>query len=250
MVFVEGAAVVALLLVGCGRIGFTPVEGTDHDAAPGEMASGSGDAGGMPWALVADGAAASGTLVLPSVGSGHLLVVGVHVGFGGSVTALADDAGNTYLSVPAARATNTSNVGTDALELWYAADSRSGPTTIAVTATAMVVSTIAWEVSGIRTTSPLDTAVSVSGQAATTSPMGPPIMTATAGEFVVSIAIVENGILGTAQGNEFTNDFRTRGNGWAHLTDPGAPAGVHQAIWDQDTAGSYCANAAAFLAGP
>jgi len=240
--------VAALLLVACGRVDFTSIDARGD--APGDAASEASDAPAIPWALVSDRSATSGTLALPSVGSGHLLVVGVHVGVGGSVTALADDAGNTYTSVPAARASNTSMVGSDTLEVWYATDSRSGPTTITVSATDMVVSTIAWEVSGIRAANPVDTAVAISGQPATTTPMGPPITTATAGEFVVSIAIVENGVSGTVAGNEFTNDFRTRGNGWAHLTDPAAPAGVHQAVWNQGTAGSYCANAVAFFAGP
>ena len=240
----EAAAVIALFLAGCGRIGFAPVD------ARSDAASGSDAVAAVPWALVEDSAATSGTVALPSVGAGHLLVVGVHVGNGGSVSALTDDAGNTYASVPAARAANLSVVGSDTLELWYASGSRPGPTTITVTATDTVISTIAWEVSGIRTASPLDTAVAINAQPATTTPMGPPITTVSAGEFVISIAIVQNGISGTAPGNEFTNDFRTRGNGWAHLTDPAAPAGVHQAVWDQGTAGSYCANAAAFFAGP
>jgi len=180
-------------------------------------------------------------------GSHHLIVVAAQLGAAGSVTSITDDA-NTYVAIPRARATNTSL--NDALELWYATDSRPGASMIRIAATTSVPAAVAWEVSGIRTVDPLDTATTLDTQPATTAPQGPPITTRAAGEFVVSAAIVANGITGTEAGNEFTNDHRTRGNGWAHLTDPMAPAGSHQARWTQPTSGSYCANAAAFQVGP
>ncbi len=106
-----------------------------------------------------------------------------------------------------------------------------------------------WEVAGLRTSGALDTGVAVSDQPASNTPLGPSITTKTPGEFVVSVAIVANGISGTHAGNAFTNDLRTRGDGWAHLTDPAAPAGSYQAEWDQGTAGDYCSDAAAFRSG-
>jgi len=87
-------------------------------------------------------------------------------------------------------------------------------------------------------------------QPATTAPVGPMIMTSTAGEFVVSVAIVENAARRIHAGDEFTNDQTTNGNGWAHLTDPMAAAGTYQAQWDQPQSGVYCAAAAAFAVGP
>jgi len=62
------------------------------------------------------------------------------------------------------------------------------------------------------------------------------------------VALVENVVFRARTGNEFTNDHVANGNGWAHLTSPTATAGVHQAQWDQSTAGRYCAGAAAFKA--
>ena len=73
--------------------------------------------------------------------------------------------------------------------------------------------------------------------------------TSAAGEFVMASAIVFDTVSGIHPGNEFTNDQVSDGNGWAHLTDPMAPAGVHQAQWDA-TPGSYCASAVAFKVGP
>jgi hypothetical protein len=93
---------------------------------------------------------------------------------------------------------------------------------------------------------PLDTATKIDNQPATNIALGPSITTAAPGEFVVSVVIVANGVSATHPGNEFNNDARTRGNGWAHLADATAPAGPKQAQWDQNTAGTYCANAAAF----
>lgn len=237
--------VLVLVAAGCGRIDF------DRTFAPGGDDGGSDrdSDGAAPhrWALVqAVGSTTSPVTIAPST-SGTLIVVAVHATSPATVTAIADDAGNSYAAIPAAHATNSSPP--DDLELWYASDARPGATAITVTANSLI-SAVIWEVAGIQAASPLDTATVLDSQAATTTPIGPSITTAGAGELVISVAIVANGISGTHAGNEFTNDLRTRGDGWAHLTDPAAPAGTHQAEWDQGTSGRYCATAAAFLPAP
>jgi hypothetical protein len=105
-------------------------------------------------------------------------------------------------------------------------------------------------VSGIKTTDPLDIAAASNDQPASATPRGPRITTSVAGEFVVAAALADAEITGIHAGNEFTKDSLAQGNGWAHLTDSNAPAGVHQVQWDQTPAGVFCASAAAFLVGP
>jgi hypothetical protein len=237
---VPWAAVVVVMVVGCGRINFLRIGNTDPDAEAADSAA-------TRWSLVQNAATTSGALAIASSGPGHLIVVAVHSANTGSVTSITDNGGNSYVAVPA-RATSPNPP--DAVEIWYARDSIAGATTITLATTTSVVGAVAWETSGIRTDSPLDTTATLDAQAATTNPVGPSITTAEPGEFMISVAIVANGISGTHAGGEFTNDQRTQGNGWAHLTAPAAPAGEHHAEWDQGNAGTYCANAAAFRAGP
>jgi len=233
-------------MAGCGRIGFSLDRNTDPDGRTSDP-----DAIATRWTLVQNATTTSPTLMIASSGAGHLIVVAVHLANTGSVSSITDNApngGNSYVAIATSRATNTSPP--DAVELWFARGSIAGATTIALAASTTIVGAVAWETSGIRTDSPLDTATTLDAQPATTTPLGPRITTSEPGEFVVSVAIVANGVSTTHAGNEFTNDQRTRGNGWAHLTDPAAAAGDHQAQWDQGVSGAYCANAAAFRVGP
>jgi hypothetical protein len=246
-----------LLLAGCGRISFAPA--TDAAGADSASEGAPADAPASPqWQLIQSVTATGSPLIMAPSGSHHLIVVAAQLGSAGSVLSMTDNASNgnpgqepnAYVAIPGARAININPNLSDAVELWYVADSRLGASTIRIAATTTVVAAVAWEVSGIRTVDPLDTASKLEAQPATTTPHGPPITTSAAGEFVVSVAIVANGVTGTDASNEFTNDYRTLGNGWAHLTDPMAPAGSHQARWMQNTSGSYCASAAAFQIGP
>lgn len=226
----------AMALVGCGRIGFEPV--------------GDGDGGGPGrWALIQTVGARSSSLSMAPLGAHHLVVVAVQLSGDGLVSAVIDNSGcNVYVAIPASYATDRA-LG-DAMQIFYAKDSCPEASGIAVAATTSVFATVVWEVSGIRTDAPLDTAAVLDDQAASTAPLGPRITTRTAGEFVVSAAMVENLAASIHAGNGFTNDQITNGNGWAHLTDPMAAAGSYQAQWDQPQSGAYCAATASFLVGP
>lgn len=226
----------AMALVGCGRVGFDPI--------------GDEDGGDPPrWALIQTAGSRSSNVPLAPLGAHHLVVVAVQLSSDGRVTSILDSSAcNAYVEVPAARAVDRP-LG-DAVQIFYAKNSCSGADDLGVAATAAVFATVVWEVSGIRTDDPVDTAAVLNDQPASTAPIGPTITTSTAGEFVVSAAMVENLAATIHAGNEFTNDQITNGNGWAHLTDPMAAAGDHRAQWDQPSAGSYCASAAAFQVGP
>ncbi|MFZ0952911.1 MAG: hypothetical protein WAN17_11635, partial [Candidatus Sulfotelmatobacter sp.] len=104
-----------------------------------------------------------------------------------------------------------------------------------------------WEVSGISTSAP-DVTNTSSGSLTLNNTLGPAVITTQAGDFIVSILFAVNtNISGISTGNEFTNDFTTNGNGWAHITSNSVPAGTHQASWFTSTPqGAYCASTVAF----
>jgi len=220
-----------VVLAGCGRIGF--------EVLP--------DVPSTPWALIQTAAAQSSTLRLEPVGAQHLVVVAVQITDQSLATLIDDSTCNTYVPIAAAHSFNA-NQG-DELRLFYAKDTCAGARAITIT-NASGVTAVAWEVSGIRTDDPLDSASTLNDQPPTTTPVGPTITTSTAGEFVVSAAIVTNSVSGVVAGNGFTNDHLTNGNAWAHLTDSMAPAGEYQAQWNQPMRGTYCASAAAFKVVP
>jgi hypothetical protein len=245
-----------MVLVGCGRVAFDPSRDADADADA--NADASADSGIPPrWALVQTVASRvpmqRQVLRMDPLGSQHLIVVAVQVPDDGRVTAITDTSNcNSYTAIPTAHSTNA-DAG-DELEIFYAKSSCPGADAISIDATTEVTAA-AWEASGIRTDDPFDMASTLNEQPETAMPLGPIITTSTAGEFVVSVAIVANEVSGIHPGNEFTNDHLANGNAWAHLTDPMAPAGTHQAQWDPPpppapSPGSYCASAAAFKVGP
>jgi len=226
--------------VACGRIGFSPVSGdgaSPVDAAP-------------PWRViqVVEGGPA---LSFTATAAGSTVIVGIHLATGPRVTSIVDNApggGNTYTAIPSADAINTDN--SNQVDLWYGAVTKPGATQLTVTPAGNVSGIVVWEVSGVRATAPLDSSTSLSNQPATTLPAGPLISTSARGDFVVSVLIHAANITGIHAGNEFSNDSLSGANGWAHLTDAGAPAGSYQGQWDADVSASYCASAASFFVGP
>lgn len=247
----------SLALVGCGRFGFGSVADAGVDAGA------DATPGAVPWQLVQSVGIENNRLVV-ALGAGHLAIVVVDVENGGTATQVTDGSTcNNYVEIPAAHAlANRGKALDDDLQVFYARNTCAYAATISASVTSGDVGGIAiWEVSGMRTDDPFDTAAIASNQPATQEPLGPSIMTGEDGEFVISAALVDNDICQTATGelpppcathpgNEFTNDLTLTGNGFAHLTDPHAAAGVHRAAWDQFSSGTYGATAAAFRAGP
>jgi hypothetical protein len=201
---------------------------------------------GSNWAVVnnASNAGPISNLTIPATGTGNLIVVGLMFNGGTYVTAVSDDAGNTYASAGA-----KAYVGDGSTEIWYAVNSKSGATLVTPTfanATTHVEITV-WEVSGISTSAP-DATNSSSGNVTLSNTPGPAVTTTQAGDFIVSILFaIDSSVSGISSGNEFTNDFTTNGNGWAHITSNSAAKGTYQASWSTSPSqGIYCASTVAF----
>jgi hypothetical protein len=239
---------IAFALLAACRLPFSPVviDSRPQDAATADADAAQHDAPGVDaepaqWALVQTAASVQPAATLAATQNGSLIVVAVQTFDGGPIASVTDDASNVYARIPGSRA--DASGGLLNVELWYVAGAK--PATTIVAAASQILTVVVWEVSGIRTTGALDATASLSDGAPTTAPTGAQITTGAAGDFVVSIAIVENQVAGASTG--FVEDHETNGNGWAHLADPAAPAGRYVARWDQPTIGSYCASAAAFL---
>lgn len=198
------------------------------------------------WAIVnkASNAGAITSLTIPATGTGHLLAVAVIFNGTTSVASISDNAGNTYVSAGARCA-----YGAGSLEIWYAENSVAGATTItpAFVGTPTVVQITAWEVSGVLSM-PLDATATSSGQITLNNTPGPAVTTTLAGDFVISVLLaLDANFTSISSGNEFTNDFKTYGNGWAHITSNSASAGTQQASWyTASPSGAYCASTVAF----
>jgi hypothetical protein len=207
-----------------------------------------------PWAIVHKVSSAGNpitNLTIPATGTGHLIAVAMMFNGGTSVASVSDNANggsNTYVSA-GSRAT----IGTRSTEIWYAVNSSSAATVVTpkFASSPTHVEITVWEVSGISTLPP-DVANTSSGNVTLNNTPGPAVTTTQVGDFILSVLFAINTNFTTiTSGNEFTNDFRTYGNGWAHITSSSATAGTHQASWyTPSPTGVYCASTVAFRPGP
>ena len=198
------------------------------------------------WAIVhrASKAGAIKNITIPSTGKGNLLAVALMFNGTASVASISDNAGNTYVSAGARTA-----LGSFSVEIWYALNLNAGATLVTPTftgaPTSVEIST--WEVSGALALPPGATNTATGTVTLTNTP-GPAVTTVEGGDFIVSIMLVTStSVTGISTGNEFTNDFKTNGNGWAHITSNSSSAGTHQASWSTPTpAGKYLSSTVAF----
>jgi hypothetical protein len=187
-------------------------------------------------------------LTIPATGAGHLIAVAMMFNGSTSVASVSDNAtggSNTYVSA-GARAT----VGAGSAEIWYAVNSNSGATVVTPTfaGSPTRVQITVWEVSGVSTLRPDVTNIS-SGNVVLNDTPGPAVTTTQVGDFVVSVLYANSAAFSRiSTGNEFTDDFKTNGDGWAHITSNSSSAGTHQASWfTAAPAGKYCASTVAFF---
>lgn len=206
--------------------------------------------GNTDWAIVhrASNAGPITSLTIPATGTGNLIAVGLMFNGGTSVATVSDNAGNSYVSA-GARAT----VASGSTEIWYAVNSKPGATVVTPTFADPLthVEITVWEVSGISTSAPDVTNTSLGSMTLNDTP-GPAVTTTHANDFILSILFAMDAtFIGVSSGNEFTNDFLTNGNGWAHITSTSAPAGTYQSSWFTPTPqGLYCGSTVAFRPAP
>jgi hypothetical protein len=231
-------------LVSCGRSGFN----SSLDAL-------TSDGSVMPWQFIgANGlkSTAVPTFQLPlgtPTTAGELVVVAVQTEPIGTVTSVTDNASaaGTYTAIPSARSLVSAGT-TGAIEIWYA-NTNAGATSVTAMASGPIIAVVAWQ---FITPSPVtvDAAAGSNDQPTSPAPNAPAITTARPGEVAIAVLQTIGTVSGVTSGSEFTNDELTYMNGWAHLTDPLAPAGVHVAQWHAGTAGVYSGSVVAFAMGP
>jgi hypothetical protein len=132
--------------------------------------------------------------------------------------------------------------------MWYAASANANATIVTAMATANITGIVTWRFTTPRPAT-VDMARAVTDPAASGTPSAP-IATSAPGDIVVAAAVVAASPALITPGGEFASDETPNGDGFAHLTNPLAPAGVHVAVWDQAFSASYCAAAVAFAVGP
>jgi len=200
------------------------------------------------WAMVNKASKAGNpitSLTIPATGSGNLIAVALMFSGTTSITSISDNAGNTYVSA-GARAT----INQYSSEIWYAVNSKSGATVVTPKfgASPSHVEITEWEFSGVSTGAPDATNTSFGNVTLNNTP-GPAVTTTQAGDLVISVLLAGSASFASiTSGNEFTDDFATNGNGWAHITSNSSSAGSHQASWyTASPTGVYCASTVAFL---
>lgn len=129
--------------------------------------------------------------------AGHLLVCAVENNSFVGPLAVSDTAGNTWVSAVGPE----SNSDSQAVQIFYVANSKSGSNTVSVTGTGgnytnMVVA----EYSGVATTSPADGSAEASGSSATAATGS---FAVTSGDLVVAMGMMGAG--GTTAGSGFTS---------------------------------------------
>lgn len=202
---------------------------------------------GSNWAVVNSASNAGSNLAISSTGAGNLIVVGLMFNGGTYATGISDDAGNTYVSANA-----KSSDGLQSTEIWYAVNSKPGATTVNPTFadSPTQVEITVWEISGMPNATP-DVVGTANGSVTLANTTGPAVTTTKAGDLILSILFVlDTNVSGISSGNDFTNDFMTNGNGWAHITSNSSQVGTHQASWSTPSPqGAYCASTVAFRSG-
>jgi hypothetical protein len=204
--------------------------------------------GSSSWAIVnnSSNAGPTASLTIPATGTGNLIVVALMFNGGTSVASVSDNAGNAYVSAGAKAALTDRST-----DIWYAVNSKPGATVVTPTfaESPTLVQITVWEVSGISFSAP-DVTNTSSGNLTLNNTPGPAVTTTQANDFIVSILFaMDTNIISISSGNDFTDDFTTWGNGWAHITSSSIPPGTYQASWFTSTPqGIYCASTVAFRA--
>lgn len=240
-------ALIAVLLVGCGRLGFEHVGPTTTSDAAGSSDGTTPDAASTA-AMVVQGTALpltmgmSAAVPIAKTTAGDLVVVGVtqETNTTAIVSQITDDAGNTYVSANQ-RSVDTSCNNT--AEIWYAAAVHADASSITVTMSASVTIEVwALELAGPGP-NPVDTGAVASTQPSGATIPAPTVVVSSAGEAVISTAATCGAISQLKAGSPFTALAIENGENTAYYITP-AP-GSYGAVWSYG-GGSWNASTVAF----
>jgi hypothetical protein len=226
---VRGCREIVLALAGCGRIDFDPA--SDGSAVPVLVQSAAVDTAGVVAAM----------LTIGPTGSGNLLVVASgDFSTRQPITAMTDDAGNTYVSANALAAN-----AMDLVEIWYAVNSLPGATTLTVTSeTASNRQVWFLELSDMDPSAPLDVVGVASTPPPSATPAAPPVTPTTSRSLIVSVANVLDNVMALDPRSPFVGMPIFQGNDTAYYI--ASASGSYGALWDAGGSGAYCASTAAF----
>ena len=176
--------------------------------------------------------------------AGNLLVIAIttYVNAVGTVTGVTDNKSQTWVQATGARGTNSAN--NTATDIWYFPNTASGVTSVTVTFTggALAEQTV-YEVSGIKTSSPLDVAGGVSSGASTTTAVSASLTTTAANDFILVI-LDQNPNVSTVN-SPYTKDSQT---GHTAYYIPTTTVSGSQCTFNLSSADTFCTSSAAFLA--
>src|SRR5579883_651139 len=188
-----------------------------------------------------------GTCTIPATTAGSLLVVSYSsystAGTTPVMSSMKDNAGNAYQQVKGARSVNTQSGSGSWNDMWYAANTKGGTTSIRVNpSTAETGDVYVWEISGANA---VDAAAQLSTQAASATPAGAPITTSAGGIVLALLHPAPNGgPSGMYSGNPFLSDSTNDGMAWAHLVT--TAAGTYVPQWSDAAAATFAATTVAF----
>jgi hypothetical protein len=202
----------------------------------------------------------SGSISISPTTTGNLIVVGAAytavVQTNPTVSSVTDDAGNTYTHVPSSLSPTGGNNGADeffiATDLWYCANCLSGALTISVSwsdTTPQTVFLYAYEFSGAKTTSPVDSANTLAdaGGGAHAAPTSPTLTPTQTGELLFTV-MLNNGTQISSANSPWNVDTTNSGFPQTAAWTVNAPLISQQAIYSPTTMGTLATSIASFKA--
>jgi len=141
---------------------------------------------------------ANPSVSISSSTAGNTLIVLPGMPDGTTVTSVTDNIGNSWVQVPNAYSTSAGDGF--AVDIWYCANCAGGVTTVTAhfPASASFAGLIAYEVSGITTTSPLDLGAHVSEAAVSGGNCNGPSVTTSSTDFLIAAGDADHGFSGVS----------------------------------------------------
>ena len=202
---------------------------------------------------VVNGAANPVVVSIASTGAGNFIIVLLEsTPQTNTITGITDDAGNNYIQVPGAQATQNLGI-TELTDIWYAFNSNSGATSVTINyATGNGRMVIIEEWSGIKQTSPLDTSGHLNNQVvAPGNGVGPSLTTSENEELLLAVAsnINDGGAITSVDAPwTIVKSTPSADNETAYLVT--SSSGMYKAVFEPSQNLVFCSSGAAFFAKP